>query len=108
MPRWENWWGIFMRFTIRDFVLVTALLAMGLGWWIHASRLQLKIDDLTVQTEMLMGAMEGEGLHPAFDDRTLRVTGFTKGGNTFETLIQKSNFVGPNGRPLSVKYPHAN
>jgi len=42
---------------------------------IHAMHLRRKVDDLTVQAEMLTGAMEFEKLHPTFDDRTLRVTG---------------------------------
>jgi len=42
---------------------------------IHAMHLRRKVDDLTVQAEMLTGAMEFEKLHPTFDDPTLRVTG---------------------------------
>ena len=94
------------RFTIRDVLWLMVVVGLAIAWWLHAMHLRRKADELTVKTEMLVGAMEEE-MHPTFDDRTLRVTGFTKDGNEFETVIQKSNYIGPDGRPLSIKYPHA-
>lgn len=42
------------RFTIRELVLLTVIVAMGLGWWVHARRLQSEMSRL--QTDLLMQA----------------------------------------------------
>jgi hypothetical protein len=42
------------RFTIRELVLLVALVAMGLGWWVHVRRLQSNIEHL--QTDLLTQA----------------------------------------------------
>ena len=42
------------RFTIRELVLLVALVAMGLGWWVHAR--QLKSDVTHLQSDLLTQA----------------------------------------------------
>jgi len=42
------------RFTVRELVLLVALVAMGLGWWVHARRLQGDMDHL--QSDLLAQA----------------------------------------------------
>ena len=43
-----------LRFTIRELVLLVALVAMGLGWWVHVRRLQA--DARRVQSDLLYQA----------------------------------------------------
>jgi hypothetical protein len=62
MPRWENGGG-FMRFSIRDVIWVTALVALALAWWVdrwwlanqHANAMRM----LAEETKRLV-----EGQHP--------------------------------------------
>ena len=42
------------RFSIRELVLLVALVAMGLGWWVHVRQLQREARAL--QTDLLMQA----------------------------------------------------
>ncbi|HEX5102547.1 MAG TPA: hypothetical protein VFV87_01970 [Pirellulaceae bacterium] len=46
-----------LRFTLRELVLLVALAAMGLGWWVHANRQQREIraleDDLLMQADFV-------------------------------------------------------
>jgi len=35
-----------MKFTIRDLLLVTVIVAIGLGWWVDRSRLKSENDRL--------------------------------------------------------------
>jgi hypothetical protein len=42
------------RFSLRELVLLVALAAMGLGWWVHARQLRSEMDQL--QTDLLMQA----------------------------------------------------
>ena len=46
-----------MRFTIRDLVWLTLLVAMGLGWWVHARRLEARCrqlqSDLVTQADLV-------------------------------------------------------
>jgi hypothetical protein len=43
-----------MRFTIRDLVWLTVLVAMGLGWWVHARRAEA--EKRRLQTDLLTQA----------------------------------------------------
>ena len=43
-----------MRFTIRDLVWLTVLVAMGLGWWVHTRRYES--EKRRLQTDLLMQA----------------------------------------------------
>jgi len=40
------------RFTIRELVLLTVIMAMGLGWWVHVRRLQR--DAVRLQSDLLV------------------------------------------------------
>jgi hypothetical protein len=37
------------KFTIRELVLLTLVVAMGMGWWVHSSAKTAKIGELTEQ-----------------------------------------------------------
>lgn len=37
------------RFTIRELVLLTLMVATGVGWWVHSSALSAKIAEVTEQ-----------------------------------------------------------
>src|SRR5262245_48745642 len=53
----SDWRGFFMgmlRFTIREMVLLMALVGMGLGWWSHVRRLEDRQKSL--ERDLLMQA----------------------------------------------------
>ena len=83
-----------MKFSIRGLLCLTALAALGLGWWLDRSRLQGANNELTVRTHMLSGAMEHLGMKPSFDDRVLRMTKIENAVVVIpdEITIQKSNY----------------
>jgi len=43
-----------LRFTIRELVLLVALVGMGLGWWVHVRRLESQ--RISLQRDLLMQA----------------------------------------------------
>jgi hypothetical protein len=95
-----------MKFSIRDLLCLTVAVALGLGWWLDRSRLQRENNELTVRTQMLSGAMEGLGMKPSFDDRTLRMTKIENGERGIiadEITIQKSNYSDEFGFPIPTR-----
>jgi hypothetical protein len=41
-----------MKFSIRDLLLVTVIVAFGLGWWLNRSRLHAKVRDLEFKSSV--------------------------------------------------------
>jgi hypothetical protein len=44
-----------LRFTIRDLLWLTALVAMGVAWWLNRSHLQSRINELEIWKAGHMG-----------------------------------------------------
>ena len=52
MPHWQRW-GFFMRFTIRDVIWLTVVIAMGLGWWVERrNNAPLRAEVATVRDQL--------------------------------------------------------
>jgi hypothetical protein len=47
-----------MRFSIRDLLWATALVAMGLGWWIDHARLERRLAEQEAEIEQASAALE--------------------------------------------------
>jgi hypothetical protein len=48
------------RFTIRELVLLTLVVAMGVAWWLDRSNLKAEIDDVRVWKQSEYDAMQRE------------------------------------------------
>ncbi len=47
------------RFTIRDLLWLTALIAMGIGWWLDRSKLA---SDWKLEIDQINAALEGDAI----------------------------------------------
>jgi hypothetical protein len=60
------------RFTIRDVLWLTALVAMGVAWWLHVSRLtssrKIWLNDIAIYLR------ETHGVKAEFDGKELSIT----------------------------------
>jgi hypothetical protein len=54
--------GFFMRFTIRDVVWLTLLVAMGVAWWLDRSRLIAKLQLEERVVDRFTAELEANGI----------------------------------------------
>jgi hypothetical protein len=94
------------RFTIRELVLLTIIVALTVGWWAHAKRLQGQADEMTVRTEMLTGALEHLGMYPSFKPQSLVLSKTKRYAKGWEgVVVQRADYITTDGRPRSRKHP---
>jgi lipopolysaccharide biosynthesis regulator YciM len=58
------------RFTIRELVLLTLVVAMGVGWWISHYRLATVNRELLASLKSVESAMESHGFQMLLNPRT--------------------------------------
>ena len=58
------------RFTIRDVLWLTALVALAVGWWIDRSQVAVLNRELSGGLKDVASAMEAHGFHMQVDLRT--------------------------------------
>jgi hypothetical protein len=58
------------RFTIRELVLLTLVMAMGVGWWIDRSRVVILNRKLNASLKGVESAMESHGFKMLLDPQS--------------------------------------
>lgn len=65
---------LMFRFSIRDMLLVTLVVALSTGWWIQYSKMRYELEALQWESEKLQLILKSDGYELDLSDRRLTIT----------------------------------